>query len=280
LERPYLSWVTEDYTQAAAFLNDAIRLAQRDESPGADDDAINSMGRLSRVAASAMHHLGRRMCMEGDYQGAAHMLAASAQAYGELENSYALAYSLGWLGMVALAQGDYVQARARFEASSALSRQSGHTVGTAEFLIGLSTAAVYQGDYEPATAALKEATTTYYHVGNLYRVAQCLAIAAHMAQECGQPARAARLLGAAAAIWHDFPVEFLWLVRDLYNEYERCLPRVRAALDPASFETAWAEGLEMTIPQAIEVALAGERIPLPQPLPSKGRGAGFAALLS
>jgi non-specific serine/threonine protein kinase len=247
-----LSWVTVDDAAAAQLLNDALRVAQQHG--------------WKMEEAQMLYHLGRRMRMAGDYPGATQRLAASEHTYQELQSPYFLAACLGQLGMVALDQGDYVQARAKFEASIALTHQAGDTVARAEWLLGLSTAAVYQGDYQPATAALQEAFPTFYKIDNLYRVAQGLAIAAHQAHDCGHPERAARLLGAAGAIWREFPADFRWLMPELHREYEQGVVAVRAALDPVSFEAAWAEGQQMTLYQAVGYALQGAEAEAKEPL--------------
>jgi hypothetical protein len=44
--------------------------------------------------------------------------------------------------------------------------------------------------------------------------------------------------------------------RELFAQYDRRVPAVRAALDPAEFDRAWAEGQKLTIQEAIAEALA------------------------
>jgi hypothetical protein len=86
-------------------------------------------------------------------------------------------------------------------------------------------------------------------------VAQGLVLAAGVAQAGGELVRAARLLGAAAAIRHDHHT-LGHAEGDLFAEYDRRLPAVREAMAPADFERAWAEGQKLTIKEAIAVALA------------------------
>ncbi len=77
-----------------------------------------------------------------------------------------------------------------------------------------------------------------------------------------QPGRAARLIGAADALFEK--QNYIPQSGDL-PEFERYKASAREALDEASFETAWAEGQAMTHEEAIAYALEGStprRLPL------------------
>jgi hypothetical protein len=103
-------------------------------------------------------------------------------------------------------------------------------------------------------AALRECFPNFYQRDNLERVAQALALAAGLSQALGQLEMAALLLSAAAAIRRDHHTHGVF-ERELFAEYERLLPAVRAALDPAVFERAWSEGQKLTLQEAISKAL-------------------------
>ncbi len=68
-----------------------------------------------------------------------------------------------------------------------------------------------------------------------------------------EPARAARLFGAAAALR-----EAVGLPREPIDQrpYERHVAEVRTALSEAQFTAAWAEGRTMTLEDAVAEALA------------------------
>jgi hypothetical protein len=76
---------------------------------------------------------------------------------------------------------------------------------------------------------------------------------ASLALACGQPTRAARLMGAAEAVREDqeMPLEPVYR-RDVYDAL---LASARAALDRESFAAAWAEGRTMSLEQAVAYAL-------------------------
>ena len=67
-----------------------------------------------------------------------------------------------------------------------------------------------------------------------------------LAQALGNLHEAARLLGAAAAIRREHHTHGLF-ERELFAMYDRRLPAVHSALDPADFARAWAEGHKLSI---------------------------------
>ena len=68
----------------------------------------------------------------------------------------------------------------------------------------------------------------------------------------GRGERAARLFGAAKAVWDSLAASLLpWFVAD----YERGLAAARLQLGEAAFAAAWAEGRAMSLPLAITYAL-------------------------
>src|SRR5690349_6266486 len=72
----------------------------------------------------------------------------------------------------------------------------------------------------------------------------------------GQPERAARVFGAGQALRQSLRAN---LARDwpggARSDYEQDVATVRAQLDAATFEAAWAAGRAMTLEQAIAEAL-------------------------
>jgi tetratricopeptide (TPR) repeat protein len=240
----HLAFVTPDHAEALRIMREIITLAQRIGWKWAEADATMLMGRRLRIS--------------GNYDEAAEWLAHAGALRRELEDSGTVYYDALQLGLVAQGRGDTIRARELFEEGVTLTRQTEDTVGLAECLVELATASTHQGDYPQATSALRESISIFHREGDLYRTAQCLAVAARVAQGTGKPERAARLLGAAAALRRDFPPEFLWVEPALHEEYECCLPLTRAAMSEAAFATAYAEGQHMTPDQAVGLVLSDE----------------------
>jgi hypothetical protein len=68
-----------------------------------------------------------------------------------------------------------------------------------------------------------------------------------------QPIRAARLFGAAEALRGRIDIPMTGYERE---EYERQVADLRAGMDGKTFEAAWAEGRNLTMEEAIQIALA------------------------
>jgi DNA-binding CsgD family transcriptional regulator len=93
--------------------------------------------------------------------------------------------------------------------------------------------------------------------------------AAGVAALRGQPARAARLSGAAEALRKALghPVQPL---KNVHYDYDSYIATIRAELGEAAFEAAFSEGERMSPEQAIEYALSSEEpAPLAPPSPEE-----------
>jgi hypothetical protein len=155
-----------------------------------------------------------------------------------------------------LERGDYARAHTLLAECVAMIRDmpASHQLTP---LVDLGTAGLYRGDVAQAREAFREVLPYQYGRDNLERVAQGLVLAAGVAQAGGELVRAARLLSATAAIRREHHTHGV-AEGELFAEYDRRLPVVRAALDPAEFDRAWAEGEQMTLDQAVAYALADE----------------------
>ena len=157
---------------------------------------------------NALDFLGAAVFDQGDDDRAAMLFAESLEVSRELGNKNGIAMQLTKLGTVALRRRDSRQARAFFEQALELRREMGNPRGVLECLWGFGKLAALEEQYE----------------------------------------RAARLLGATAAL------------REMLNEkdlraYEDDVSAARAQSSDAAFEKAWGEGRAMSVEQAIEYAL-------------------------
>jgi hypothetical protein len=81
----------------------------------------------------------------------------------------------------------------------------------------------------------------------------CLAGLAAVAAGVNQASRAARLAAAAETLWG--AINLAWDTAE-GRLYERARATALAALGPAAFQSAWAEGQEMTLDVVVGYALA------------------------
>jgi hypothetical protein len=124
-----------------------------------------------------------------------------------------------------------------------------------ELLLGnLGFVALHEHDYVQARALFEETLTLNRH--RQHEDAQSLttdvAGFAGIMGANGKPQQATQLLGAVKASCQACGSDLDPADR---MEYDRILAAVRAQLDEATFNAAWAEGRKMTLEQAIEYAL-------------------------
>ena len=143
------------------------------------------------------------------------------------------------------AQHDYEEAIAQFTAlddrywGAAANRRLGRVM-------------LQRGDYEKAVALCRRSLALGLESGHKQETATCLATFAGLAVAHGQSRRAAQLFGAAEARLRQLDVPLFY--GDLYD-YEVNLSALRAQLDGAILDAAWAEGERMTLDQAVAYAL-------------------------
>jgi predicted ATPase/tetratricopeptide (TPR) repeat protein len=204
--------------------------------------------------AGAIGGMGMRMRVMGNYAEAAIALESSLKKCTEIQSRWQINYCMGQQGMLAFVQGDYARARALFLESIEYAQQIGDSYLEAEYQTDLAATAAYQGDYTVASATLESAIMAHYRMGNIFPIAECLGIYAHIAYDRQQWEPSVRLLGAAGEIWRDYPPEYLWREPVLHQEYQRLPPLLRAQLPPERFDKAWDEGQRLTLLQAIDAA--------------------------
>ena len=170
----------------------------------------------------------------------------------EIGDKRGIAFSLRFLGNMALDQGEYNRASGLFEESLALSREVGDESGIPGSLSLLGLVSWYQGDYGRATGLYKEYLVLFRETldkGNIAGVLEGLAMVAGALE---QLRRAAGLFGAAEALRETISVPIPPSDRD---EYDRNVASVRAELEKEAFGAAWEEGRKMSMEEAISFAL-------------------------
>jgi tetratricopeptide (TPR) repeat protein len=242
-----------------------------------------------RGSAAALHFLGDCAREQGDLARAAALLEESVTILRESDvNEAALSDSLNGLGDVALLQGDIAWATALYWEAVLLLRNVGdrwsvlwplRNLGWLAlvqgddgrvcallddhvdwfrdrqsearfFLLHLLGALVsVQGDATQATALLREALALQLQF-NPQLIRESLDGLAWLVGGHGQPARAARLLGATESM-------LMGGVPTWRFAHEQIVAAVRAQLDESVFAAAWAEGQALTLEQAIAEALNG-----------------------
>jgi DNA-binding CsgD family transcriptional regulator len=166
-------------------------------------------------------------------------------------------YCLGW---IAINLGDF--ARASTCLAEALTRQqaAGNTLEASPSLFGLGYLASVQGDIAGATAYFQQSLDHARTHGDRWMIARGIEGMAGIALACGQPAYAARLLGALAAL--DEVIGGPILPFDRENR-EESRAAARAALGGPAFAAAWAAGRALSLERVVAEMLAWKAEPAP-----------------
>ena len=216
--------------------------------------------------ATSLSHLGRLALDEGNRAAAGPLLEEALASFRELGDKGGAVMALWRLAELAEAQEDYSRAEALLEERLALLRDLGRTWEAAPEARHLGRTALRRGDLRRATALVCESLAILRERRDERGLAWGVATLAGVAAAAGRHARAARLLGAAAARI-DVPG-----ARDLPADraaHDCALAATRAHLDDGAFAAAWASGQAMTLEQTVAYAL--EAVP-EGPGPAGGAG--------
>jgi len=245
-----------------------------------------------RGIADALHCLAWVARHEGDSTAACALAEESLAAARELDDRLTIAWAITRLGFVAHWQEQYPAARALFEQCLPLWRELDAKDGLLETLFHLAYTLQHQGDYLAAYAIFEEMLAIFrerlpfapaplamlgniagelgrweeaatrcaeslrhrrqIRVGERHVVAWGLIGMARVALGRHKPHRAARLLGAAEALWAGSSAP-RWPNERV--DFDRLVSAARAQLEQAEFAAAWAEGEAMPVEQMIAEAL-------------------------
>jgi ATP/maltotriose-dependent transcriptional regulator MalT len=213
--------------------------------------------------ATAHMEIGELGYYSGDYDRAYRaMLTAYRQTLACLDISIAgpqyLGSQLAMLGKFALAQGDVATAEAHLVDSLRQLRDHEFTWRLSDTLTTIGDLARVRGDYDEALARYQESLQLSHSHGDRLFIANTLASVASIAALRQRPERAARLYGISAHLWEELGTE----VRDRAQVLgETGEAAVRAALTPDALAAAEAEGMALSVEQAIAEALAEQPNP-------------------
>jgi non-specific serine/threonine protein kinase len=185
--------------------------------------------------------------------------------FRELNHQPGIAQALNIIGEIMRVSGDQSRARQVYEECLAISQQTGERRRIGYTWQNLAYLARQERDYERALGLAYQTLRLVYPLKSGVDLASTLETIAGALSGLGQAERAARLLGAAESA-----NERLGAFHHLSNqpEIDRTNAEVRAQLDDATFQAAWAEGRTMTLEQAVASVLDGNEASLSDELPS------------
>ena len=206
---------------------------------------------------NTLHNLGTVAQEQGDHASARSMHEESLILRRELGDKRGIAMSLNNLGILRKEQGDYAAARTLQEEGLALRRELGDNWGVAMSLNNLGVVAEEQQDYDSARSYLEQSLVLRQDLGDKVGIASCLEELGRVGTLSAQGniealTRAAVLFGAAETVREVLSTPLSPAERPLV---ESAVAYIRDSLDKLTWQKAWAEGVAMTIEQAVASAL-------------------------
>ena len=191
-----------------------------------------------------------------------------AQAYVEegmdlfrrADDRAGIAQALHVIGELGRHSGETDRASEALLNGLSIAREIGDVLREILILDRMTYIAIYDDDVEKAAALSHEAFTLTIEVDHRPHVPAAIAAAAAVAES--NPDRAARLLGASHSVFeaHGFAAR----PSDM-PDISRTTSVVQNALDSDAFDVAWAEGLDMSMEDAIDYALSDVSAPTGSP---------------
>jgi DNA-binding CsgD family transcriptional regulator len=225
--------------QAALFLEDALALYRELDDPGRTAAVLNSLGVVERQL--------------GDLTRARGLLEESLAIRRELGDAQMVDIALGNLALLAWSQGDLAGAEVMLEETRLVAQQTGDDWSSAIAAAHLGRIAWERRQFGRALDLFAESLTFAQRVGDQGAIAEGLEGLAGALASSGDPAGAARLWGSAEALRETLDLPIPAPERAIND---RMVASAVERLDAASFASAWAEGKELPIGQAVEEGLA------------------------
>ncbi|MBZ0289249.1 MAG: hypothetical protein K8I30_16640, partial [Anaerolineae bacterium] len=176
--------------------------------------------------------------------------------FREMNDQPGIANALNIIGEIARVSGDDDRAKHAYEECLAVCQQTGEVRRIGYNYLNLAYIAQHEGDHERALDLVKQALQLSRGQQDTHGTTTILMTFSGSIAALGQPQRAARLLGASSAAL-EVALEGMGTFHKPADqpEIDRIITAVRAQLDAAAFEAAWAEGRHMTLEQAVAEAL-------------------------
>ena len=162
-------------------------------------------------------------------------------------------WALQRLGIELDGRGDYHAAEPLFREALQIWRATGYVTGEAMALSNLAHVLRRQGETERAAELYRESLTLDVALDQRWMIAETFVALADIALAFGQPQRAARLLGAAAALNETIGTTPIAWARDMLPGL---IDDTRSGLGEDAFANAWQAGRSLPLERAIEEALA------------------------
>jgi predicted ATPase/DNA-binding CsgD family transcriptional regulator len=173
--------------------------------------------------------------------------------FRDLDDKTGIGWALCCLGEAHRLHGNPQEAEPFYQEGLELFEAMGNRRGATMMLSNLGFVAFHQRHLQRARALFRKSYGLNLLVGRQEEYANTLTGIAGIIAAQDEPERAVRLLAAANSVLEAIGATTLFVAEQV--DYKQILDTVRAQLDDATFEAAWAEGRAMTLEQAVLQAL-------------------------
>ncbi|HEY8285077.1 MAG TPA: tetratricopeptide repeat protein [Chloroflexota bacterium] len=233
-----LAYAQDDNARALALYEESLALRR-------------TLGDPAHIA-NALSNVGNVALANGDYARARSLYEEGLVIMRELGKARDCAINLNNLGVLAGLEGEHARAFALYEECWRMWREIGDPWHTAGAISNLGRAASDLGDLERARDWFRESLRIRRDLGDRKGIILTLHSLSNLVHRQGDDERAARILGAAAALGMEIGVGPP--SRD-QAEHDHMVAAIRQALGPELFAGNWAAGQAMTYDRAIECAM-------------------------
>jgi predicted ATPase/DNA-binding SARP family transcriptional activator/DNA-binding CsgD family transcriptional regulator len=247
----HIAWEQGDYERSITLSKASLTLfrRRRDEAGVADT--------LSNLAWAAL--------FQNELAQASTMAEEALTRQRRLGHTVGVIRALQTLGLVAATGHNYDRAAALYEESLMLARKVGDSFGIILSLGIGALASLGKGDHHQTRMLYKKGLRASMQLETMNLARLHLHISAALAGAQGRAVRSARLWGAAEVMREAIGTIFSPAERCAYGPY---IEAARAQLDESAWEKAYTEGKTVTLEEAIEYALSGEKEPAPPASPT------------
>lgn len=271
-----LAWQQHDLERATELLEEAAGLLQIAEDKRALGSVLANLGQVAidrghyddarALYADAYHAqetlddkagMSFTLALQAelafntdDVDGAANLFRRALESARAQEQRTGEGGNLLGLGRIA-ALTDLSLATALIEDALTIFQEIDSRDGSALAKMALAGVKTEQGDRDHAASLLSQALEVFSFGDDPLPVFACLTRLARLASAGGDPAGAARLLGATTALRAAFPVVMTPRER---RESAEAVSAVRAEMDDEAFAAAYADGQALSLTTAIETA--------------------------
>jgi non-specific serine/threonine protein kinase len=222
--------------------------------------------RLLQQALEISHKLGDKrqaawalvmnsLIVWGELDQAKAFAVEGLSLFRELDDQSGMASAFNALGEIARVNGEDDDARRSYEAAIAIAEQTGNIRRKYITLVNLSYIVQHETDHERAIELLRQEMALAREMKNENDMAKGMQVLSGSLAAVGEAERAARLLGAAEVAMERMGA---FVEPSDQSELDRNIAHVRALLEDATFQAAWAAGRKMTLEQAVADALGEE----------------------